>query len=50
MAVRESIVADARVRAMKEANPDYVAPNDPCPFITKAHFEEALKTSRRSVS
>lgn len=50
MAVRESIVADARIKAMKEANPNYVAPADPVPFISKAHFEEALKTSRRSVS
>ena len=50
MAVRESIVADARIKAMKEANPSYVPPNDPVPFITRSHFEEALRTSRRSVS
>jgi transitional endoplasmic reticulum ATPase len=49
-AVRESIVADARIKAMKEANPNYVAPADPVPFITKAHFEESLKSSRRSVN
>ncbi len=49
-AVRESIIADARIKAMKEANPNYVAPADPVPCISKAHFEEALKSSRRSVS
>lgn len=50
MAVRESIIADARIKAMTEANPNYIAPADPVPFITKTHFEEALRTSRRSVS
>lgn len=38
MAVRENISADARIKAMKEANPNYVAPSDPVPFITKLHF------------
>lgn len=50
MAVRESIIADARIKAMTEANPNYIAPADPVPFITRTHFEEALRTSRRSVS
>jgi len=50
MAVRESIAADNRIKAMKEANPNYVAPADPVPFITKLHFEEALKSSWRSVT
>lgn len=38
MAVRESISTDARMKAMKEANPNYVPPTDPVPFITRLHF------------
>lgn len=35
---------------MKELNPDYVVEKDPVPEITRIHFEEALKNSRRSIT
>ena len=49
-AIRESIQADARIKAMKELNPEYEVQQDPVPEITKRHFEEALKVARRSVT
>ena len=50
MAVRESIQADARIKAMQEINPDYKVDADPVPSITRKHFEESLKHSRRSIT
>ena len=49
-AIRESIAADARVKAMQELNPDYQVTQDPVPQIGRKHFEEALKNARRSVT
>jgi transitional endoplasmic reticulum ATPase len=49
-AIRESIQADAKIKAMKELNPDYQVAQDPVPEITRKHFEESLKNSRRSVT
>lgn len=50
MAVKESIAADLRNKIMKEANPAFIIPNDPVPYITRQHFEESLRNARRSVS
>jgi len=56
IAIRESIAYENKRRAeaaekgedpMDEEDPDY---EDPVPYITKAHFEEAMKYARRSVS
>lgn len=49
-AVRDSIKADARMKAMQEINPDYKVEKDPVPEIGKRHFEEALKHARRSIT
>ena len=49
-AIRESIAADARVKAMQELNPEYQIAQDPVPQIGRKHFEEALKSARRSVT
>lgn len=49
-AIRESIAADARVKAMQELNPEYQIAQDPVPQIGRKHFEEALKNARRSVT
>lgn len=48
--MRESIKAEARIKAMKDMNPNYKVEQDPVPEITRRHFEEALKNSRRSVT
>ncbi len=57
LAIRESIDDDMRKhRAKKEAAErgeeimEDAEEEDPVPFITKAHFEEAMKYARRSVS
>ena len=50
LAVKESIAADMRIKAMREANPAFVAPQDPVPFISRQHFEESLRNSRRSIT
>jgi transitional endoplasmic reticulum ATPase len=49
-AIRESIQAEQKIKAMKELNPDYVVEKDPVPEMTRAHFEDALKNCRRSVT
>ena len=49
-AIRESIQADAKIKAMKELNPEYQVAQDPVPEITRKHFEESLKNARRSVT
>lgn len=49
-AIRESIQADARIKAMKELNPEYQVQKDPVPEISRKHFEEALRGARRSVT
>ncbi len=56
LAIRESIDSDIRKeRARKEAaergeEAMEEEEEDPVPYITKAHFEEAMKFARRSVS
>lgn len=55
LAIRESIDSDIRrERARKEAaergEEMMEDEEDPVPYITKAHFEEAMKFARRSVS
>jgi transitional endoplasmic reticulum ATPase len=55
LAIRESIEAEARrIRERKEkgenAMDEDAEEEDLVPFITKAHFEEAMKFARRSVS
>lgn len=49
-AIRESIQAEAKIKAMKELNPSYQTRGDPVPEINRRHFEEALKGAVRSVS
>lgn len=49
-AIRESIQADAKLKAMKELDPNYKLDRDPVPEINRRHFEEALKGARRSVT
>jgi transitional endoplasmic reticulum ATPase len=52
-AIRESIERDIERERALAANPDAMAEDDdadPVPEITKAHFEEAMKYARRSVS
>lgn len=49
-AVRESITADAKIKAMRELDPNFKPANDPVPEIGRKHFEEALKNARRSVT
>lgn len=50
-AVRESIEAEARLKAARELDPSLGAtlPQDPVPELTRKHFEEALKHARKSV-
>ena len=50
-AVRESIEAEARLKAAKELDPSLGAnlPEDPVPELCRKHFEEALKHARKSV-
>lgn len=53
-AIKESI--EASIRAMKEAEAagatdvEMDEAEDPVPYITREHFEEAMKTAKRSVS
>lgn len=51
-AIRESIEKDLEREKGTEENPDLMEEDaaDPVPCITKAHFEEAMKYARRSVS
>eukprot|EP01017_Pseudomicrothorax_dubius_P006192 TRINITY_DN1172_c0_g1_i1.p1 TRINITY_DN1172_c0_g1~~TRINITY_DN1172_c0_g1_i1.p1 ORF type:complete len:820 (-),score=327.32 TRINITY_DN1172_c0_g1_i1:125-2584(-) len=51
-AVRESIEAEARLKAARALNPNQAAnvSIDPVPEITRKHFEEALRHARRSVT
>lgn len=50
-AVRESIEAEARIKAARELDPNFGAgiASDPVPELTRVHFEEALKYARKSV-
>ncbi len=50
IAIRESIQAEAKIKAMKEFNPDYKMDKDPVPELTMSHFQQALKFCRRSVT
>jgi len=54
IAIRESIAADVRreqeLQARGEEAMDQDETEDAVPFITKVHFEEAMKFARRSVS
>ena len=49
-AIRDSIQAEGRIKAMKELNPEYEVKQDPVPEIGRKHFEEALGAARRSVT
>lgn len=49
-AIRESIQADAKIKAMRELDPNFKPASDPVPEINRRHFEEALKGARRSVT
>jgi transitional endoplasmic reticulum ATPase len=51
-AIRESIERDMERERRASENPDQMEEDvsDPVPAITKAHFEEAMKFARRSVS
>ena len=51
-AIRESIERDIEREHRRAADPDAMQEDepDPVPEITKAHFEEAMKYARRSVS
>lgn len=49
-AIRESIQAEAKIKAMKEMNPNYQVRGDPVPELNRKHFEEALKGATRSVT
>lgn len=52
-AIRESIARDIEAERAAAMNPDAMADDnaaDPVPEITKAHFEEAMKHARRSVT
>lgn len=53
LAIRQSIEAEIRRERERAANPDMdmeMEEEDPVPEITRAHFEEAMKFARRSVS
>lgn len=53
LAIRQSIEAEIRREKERAQNPDLVMDTDdedPVPEINKAHFEEAMKFARRSVS
>ena len=51
-AIRENIEKDIERERVKVENPDSMEEDapDPVPSITRAHFEEAMKYARRSVS
>eukprot|EP00696_Hemimastix_kukwesjijk_P008821 gnl/Hemi2/21147_TR7010_c0_g1_i1.p1 gnl/Hemi2/21147_TR7010_c0_g1~~gnl/Hemi2/21147_TR7010_c0_g1_i1.p1 ORF type:complete len:790 (-),score=344.96 gnl/Hemi2/21147_TR7010_c0_g1_i1:268-2637(-) len=48
-AIRESILREVEIKKQREVNPDAEF-DDPVPEITAAHFKEAMKFARRSVS
>merc|ERR1712216_1085420 len=54
LAIRESIEKEIEMQKEKEANPEQMETGeddvDPVPEITRAHFEEAMRFARRSVS
>lgn len=54
MLCRENIEKDIERERAKAENPDMMEEDteeiDPVPCITRAHFEEAMKFARRSVS
>lgn len=58
LAIKQSITADIERQKQREANgedikmdeDEEVDEEDPVPELTRAHFEEAMKTARRSVS
>eukprot|EP00172_Hildenbrandia_rubra_P004054 Plantae.Rhodophyta-Hildenbrandia_rubra.ctg7472.p1 GENE.Plantae.Rhodophyta-Hildenbrandia_rubra.ctg7472~~Plantae.Rhodophyta-Hildenbrandia_rubra.ctg7472.p1 ORF type:complete len:818 (+),score=194.61 Plantae.Rhodophyta-Hildenbrandia_rubra.ctg7472:193-2646(+) len=53
LAIREAIGKDMEREKAAAENPDAmedVEEEDPVPFITRAHFEEAMKHARRSVT
>jgi transitional endoplasmic reticulum ATPase len=54
LAIRQSIELDIQREKRRAANPDMdmemEGDEDPVPEITRAHFEEAMKFARRSVS
>ena len=53
LAIRQSIESEIRREKERAANPDMdmeMEEEDPVPEITRAHFEEAMKYARRSVS
>ena len=49
-AIRESIQAEAKIKAMQSMNPNYQVTRDPVPTISRKHFEEALRGATRSVT
>ncbi|KHC67689.1 cell division control protein 48 [Candida albicans P75010] len=60
-AIKDSIEAQVKINKIKEEKEkvktedvdmkvDEVEEEDPVPYITRAHFEEAMKTAKRSVS
>ena len=58
-AIKDSIEAQIKLSKLKEENEktkgedvemNEVEEEDPVPYITRAHFEEAMKTAKRSVS
>ena len=54
LAIRQSIEVEIQREKRRAANPDMdmemEGDEDPVPEITRAHFEEAMKFARRSVS
>merc|ERR1712178_638806 len=54
LAIRESIEKEIEISKEREANPELMETGDddadPVPEITRAHFEEAMRFARRSVS
>merc|ERR1712054_396267 len=54
LAIRESIEKEIELQKEREANPELMETGDdevdPVPEITRAHFEEAMRFARRSVS
>lgn len=53
LAIRQSIEQEIRREKERAAQPDMdmeMEEDDPVPEITRAHFEEAMKFARRSVS
>lgn len=52
-AVRDSIEAEAKMKAAMQLNPNQaqnLAKFDPVPEISRKHFEEALRSARKSVT